>query len=483
MKKRGEALDTYDRVMKTLNAAQGPHKPPIIKPITYKDFDGAVSDLDEMAAQLLRTPNTTAENAGPILKALGDVKKDIMGFAGSAESQFTRGTIHGSKAPAPRAGSTTGQLTPKDLNLIISNVYKKARSLDAFTFPDDPIAQEAADATAQTLKQVVFRLREMRDGKIQEIYNAATKGGKSVAGLDELGPDAVKNLNDGVHHLLNIQEAGTRPFLEAVVPRPGARAAFSDMTDEIGKPTFNKQSMFGVAMEKMKKPFGYGRDTLEQRLDSGAMSNINDVAQRRMSQAGMFERAANRMDSPFGVAAGEAFDAMNDTPDAAVAQSLSQHALEHGIERKQEGGEIKIPRSTAGLNQFTSQLLDKIAVELGDPGMMEQLRGTFSHGTDREKKQAIALLLKHVPETAAFFEPSKSGLLSEIDGEIYDKDDLAAAADALERSDMTDREKAKAWKILWEEKRYTGKPLASKSQLPQPFDPSTPQPIMFPPGY
>lgn len=455
---RDDLLGGIENAMNMFNATA--KRSEQINGITAAEVSKASKIVLDKVDNFASTPYSTGDVAGAIKGEFDGVLADIAQYDGGASNTFTRGTVHGGRTEHT---ISQGVLSPKDANAIIGNLYERARRLQAFASDDalDEITKTKYNDAAKTVLSVVGSLKHLRDTKTEEIL--AKAGG--LGELEGVTKQMVQNAQDGVHHLLNFKQSGVDPFVEAYGARMGARAQQTAQADNAAQTKFNQQGIFASAMDKLKSPFGLGPDTANLRLQRKVMGNLDNVAERANAGPGLMEgKVGPFFDSPAALAPNVLRRAPDEEADAAMLP-MREQMLQHGVSPGKPQ-QVLIPRTATGIREFMPVILNKVAQEIGDPAMVQQLREGLTTGTDKERRQALGLLMRHVPEVSEFFEPSKSGFLSEIDGIIHAKEDLAAAADAIEDSDMSDSQKALAWNELWNNRRYTGKPVVTRAPLP-----------------
>lgn len=456
---RADFLGKIDQAMVVHNQAGEK----LISPINYKTVRASLDPLATLAERYAQTPNTSGGMAGEIKSAIEDVVNDAIKFRGD---------------------NGLGEINVSEASDFIGNIYAKLRVLGRYETDQTltPEAKQAAEEAIGVLEQAANGLRVAQDSKIKEVYK---KAGGSIY-LRDTTPVEAKNVNDAVHHLLNLRDAGLNPFFDTTGRLMSREEVTRAVSGDNALTSFNRTGLVRkVADSAQDVMYGTNRpsmvqDDLGRKMIDG-LNELNALKSGGGQLNNPLRKAVRGMaNSPFSKAAGPAVNVIRSNPgtqdnfrpskrepdNRSMEELVGAHALQYGMEPAAPSGPVLVPRTAAGMNQFASTLIDKAAAAIGDPATVDKLRQTFQHGTDEERRQSIALLLKHVPQIAESFEPSASGLLSEIDGKIYAEDDIVAAAEALEDSDMSERDKAKAWNILWNERRYTGKPLVTRAAMP-----------------
>lgn len=445
-----ELLGRIDDAMRVFN--EGSPYTPKIGGITANDLKAVTGDITKEIDRLAKTPNISGEASTRLQETLQGVMSDLQNFSGSAPKTFSRGTVRGDRNLIT---TSTGLLSPKDVNDVIKNLYVTAREYGGYAADDalDAVQKTNYREAASTLQGLAAKLRVIRDDKIGEILTKV----QGANGLEGITKDSVQNVSDAIHNLLNFQENGLKPFSEAIVPRYASRAAMTENTTDQARTAFNREPWYSKAWSAAKSPFGLGADSTRRVMNTRAMTRLQKIKELRNNPSSPFFSAGQVLDSPAG-AMGGIYLNMERKKENPYAQALSNQALAHGTEPAALESSL-IPRTAKGLDANIPAIMDRFAQIVGDPAAVEQARNSLQFGGREEKNATIALMLKHMPEMSRYFAPSKSGLLSEIDGKIYAKEDMAAAAQAIEDSKMTNTEKALAWKELWDNRRYTGKPL------------------------
>jgi hypothetical protein len=130
----------------------------------------------------------------------------------------------------------------------------------------------------------------------------------------------------------------------------------------------------------------------------------------------------------------------------------------------------RIPRNLEGVMSHKEDFLSRVASATGDQNTTMQLSEILDYGSDKEKMDFIGGIMKAFPSISSSFEPPKTGALSEFEGKVRDKEDLASMATMIENGSGSLGEKAEAYNRLWKSGEYKGDPINS-STLPGEFSP------------
>lgn len=458
---RDAILDRIDQATQVYNQGQAAGKQ--IQGIKASDFDQAMKPLQEKIAKLGATPGVTGDIASGINDELSAVMSDVASFKGSVP---VTGSSGGSRV--------YGNLSPKDANTVISNIYEKARRLEAFSNDvADPLMKQQWKDGANVLLESAEKLRGLRDGQITKVLNTLQSSG----GLSDITATQVQNINDAVHNLLTFRDAGLTPAIDAIVPKAGARAMLSSEADNVAKPSFNQTGVLQTALDKLKAPFGFGPETVSTRLSEKAMNRLGVVQGYNDPHipSSLF-MAGRTLGSPAGQAASVyANMARKENAPNALAQVVASQGLEHGVDAPAPVP-IQMPRSAGGvdLNEMQYVLTLKILGEQGiiNPdqastgvdlmglppevqpqiqeatqiagGIVARMENVLKFGTKDDANAELSSVAKQFPDA---FPPPKTGVQGEI--EVNGKPHLVLPEDRMvysktvKESSLSNIEKAK----------------------------------------
>jgi hypothetical protein len=319
------------------------------------------------------------------------------------------------------------------------------------------------EAAIATQKKILGSLKDSLSKKMGEIYEKWWETGQSSATLDD--PKRVQELNDIVHNLipserlfrrfsdLNARQTATN----FPTPRGGARV--EDIPINFAKtdiPT-DKQGIISKGIQKahdfvfppanVDPSVSQIANLREQMMtrDGEALSGINDVFDRRNGSGPellpMSNQAAQVQYQPL------SRPNLGGPASASALGSMLSRPVEEPPKFPR-----KIRELVGNLPRFVQEIAHHVDPQAGD--MVKQILS--SSDSPNEKARQLGLFLTRFPEANSLFESGKSGLSSELDGRLHSPEDLASAAQMIEQSGKSTREKAKNWQTLWRDKKFKG---------------------------
>jgi len=391
-----EALDS---AALRYNDALPLNSPKRITGVTFNELQDAMSGLLEYRNRLLKNPSITGDEAQVITESLQGVAQDI----GSTMGALGRG----------------GELSVSQLDDTLANLYvglRNARQFERAVRAGAAAGKQipkSIDDSIRFLKEASGAVRELRDKKVEGILSVLGGKDKTLKGLKK---DSVQRLQDATHFLLNERdlleesigagvEAGARATTAMLVPEM-ARTGLSSKTNTLER----------AANRAILEPLGFGPATLTDRLSRTRLKRVQKNLARSQMEPGAIETVGRFLQEPGGMAAITAGKNLLSAEEAS-ASTINQRILERG----QAQGFLAEPKETQALPREVDDLFERkedflplVLEAVGNPSVAMELERIEANGTKMQLAQALAAVVEQLPSLRDYFEPPKTGFLSEF---------------------------------------------------------------------
>jgi len=436
-KKLADAMPTLDQSLAMFRVAT---KNPNIGRIARTDIEKRLMPFEKALQDTAKTGEKAAE-AGEMQALLNRLKDDV----------------YDNYQSIPEIGF-------EHADTLLHTAYDELRELGKF----DPknmgggIAATPSEIRDNALKTVVWSeyakaLRGARDDALKKVFSDNSQAGVALQsqlrkkGINE---QSLTKLSDTYGGLKTLEKALDQSGF--MLSRDQGRAMTGMTVDASGIPNVSQpMGMIEKGTTKfLSEPMGVGPSTLGFRAQEKQMSGIRGEAARQSGQ--MFSGA----DTARQIAAIGTGTALHNLVGDAGAQELYSKMATADTGQSSPG----IPRKMSAILGNVSEIIDLVTKKTDEQTGQALSALLYSPMPARAKAEAFGKFLAALPEVNEIFQPSKSGAASEIDGRIQDEQDKAQAADEIDNSSMSIREKALAHTDLWRKGEYKKKGLYAQPQ-------------------
>jgi len=441
-----------------------------------KDLHESMTPLLELRDRLQKNPDLSKEAIEEIQGVLDAVTRDM--------SRVTSvGQVSGRE-------TTTGiKVGIQTLDDMLQNVYGELRRMRFFEKNPQGAASAgirfpaALDESIKALNETASAIRKSRDNAAAEILATVGAKDKTLSGLTK---DSIQKLQDSTHYLLTERQAiadsvhvgeiaGSRAVNEA-------RGAGGSQTSRIG---VAKKIFDDVLLE----PLGAGPTTFADRFKRDSLRLLRENEKLAQKTPGLGFEISERAFKPSGqtlaTAIRKPFEGEEGFLSADVAGQRGKQALDllssdasatplaadfralnvgqtQGFENTPgaTGGAL-LPRTIKAVIENKEDFLATVVKTTGDSSVGLELDEILSYGSDSDKARFIGNLMKAFPSLNGNFKLPKSGAVSEFEGKVQAKEDIASLAKIIEEGDGTLGERAEMHTLLFDKNIYKGKPINS----------------------